>query len=491
MCHPLRIGARAGCVALCLLLTSCHHPKAWQPVPNAPAIDPKEDFTLTWDNQKQDANGLPLNPYWGLEKTQHEIPPREQPQHPYPCEFDPFSAACTENKDLVLDGPELPNSLICTVGNLQSKLHGHADWLVATQHGCVNWEDQSFDGDYNFRLFPADELRSVITKNNSHFIGLEFDSSETIASVQSQFWQDLRTEVAKENNDTSSHAAQIAAILNPNHPEQNPRAAVVGLFGLDCEHGCKSEIHPVLALAIETNADPNDNTWHLFVRNWGDEGFCSHYRHLVNFPDNQVNILLFDDASSQGLQVIPGTTRVFVTGGVQVPFPTVSFWQNRGPVVSVTLPAPEKTRALVELELHLKWNQMAAPVCTPPPPALAAFRAPEEPNAAEDYLEKARRNAPPGAAHMEALPAAPVPKLIEVPAPATITVGSFTPPSKAAQPAKRVTLASDKARAARNVQQIMKLCSAYGNKLPPFQGQDISAEVCNSAKLQEELKKTK
>jgi hypothetical protein len=161
---------------------------------------------------------------------------------------------------------------------------------------------------------------------------------------------------------------------------------------------------------------------------------------------------------------------MFVTDGVRVPSPAVSYWQGRGPVVSVTLPAPEKALALVELELHFKWNQMTAPVCTPPPPALAALHAPTEPNAAKDYLRKLQRNAPAGAAHMEALAASELPKLKEGEAPATMTVSSFTPPSKPTQPTKRVTLATDKARAARNVQQIIKLCSAYGNKLPPFQG---------------------
>ena len=81
-----------------------------------------------------------------------------------------------------MDPPQFPNSVICKVGNPWVKINGHADWIVATQHGCANWEDQSADGDIIFGLFPPDRYRSILTKNNSQFVGLEFDYYETIVN---------------------------------------------------------------------------------------------------------------------------------------------------------------------------------------------------------------------------------------------------------------------------------------------------------------------
>jgi hypothetical protein len=316
--------------ALCVSTNvACHRPHAWQPVPSAPSIQqPKEDFTLVWD--KEDANGGPLDPYWGLEKIQNEIPPREQGQHPYPCEPDPYAKQCTENKNIVKDAPQFPNSVICKIGNLTAPFDGHADWIVATQQGCVDWEGHTPDDDYNFRLFPPDPKRSGLTKNNGQIIGLEFDFAETLVNAELPLWTELRQQVELEDNGQQSRQAEIGKLLNPGNPAVNPRAAMVGVFGLDCEHGCKSEVHPVLAFAVETNPDPNDNTWLLFVRNWGTGGYCSSYRHLVNFPNNQLSILLVDDPGSGGATLIPGMNKMFATPGSNIAFPTVSYWPGRG-----------------------------------------------------------------------------------------------------------------------------------------------------------------
>lgn len=472
-----------------LMCSGCRHPQVWQPVPHAPSIDqPKEDFTLVWD--KEDANGGPLDPYWGLEKTQREMPPREQGQHPYPCEQDPYSNSCTENKGLVMDPPQFPNSVICKVGNLIAKFNGHADWIVASQHGCADWEDQSADGDYNFRLFPPDRYKSILTKNNDQFIGLEFDYYETIVNSKLKLWTDLRSEVQKENDDQRSHQPEIGKLLNPSYPNVNPRAAVVGLFGVDCEHGCKSEIHPVLALAVETSPDPNDNTWVMFVRNWGDEGFCSRYRHLVEFPNNRLNILLLDDSTSEAPVVIPEKTRMFVTTGAKIDFPVVSYWQSHGPVISFTLPDPAQQLAFVELEMHFKWSKLSAPSCTSSPPMLAPRTAVGEPIEAEGYLREIRKKLteqkPTSVFLHEEAASKPTSPLTQVTVPATVAVQSFVP-SKQAALHPPTNLSTDRNRATRNIKDMQALCRAYNNHLPLYQGRDISSEVCNDRRLTKQL----
>jgi hypothetical protein len=59
-------------------------------------------------------------------------------------------------------------------------------------------------------------------------------------------------------------------------------AIVTGLMGLDCEHSCSTELHPVWAMAVRVKSDPADVVWAIFVRNWGNEGFCSQDQHYLD-----------------------------------------------------------------------------------------------------------------------------------------------------------------------------------------------------------------
>jgi hypothetical protein len=473
-----------------------HHP--WAQVPHAPSIQqPTKDFTVVWD--KEDANGYPLDVIWGLEKiNKGEIPPREVAQHPYPCERDPYREGCVENGGLVVDPPlRFPNGVFCRVGKLGGGFDGHYDWVVASQQGCVDWEHKAEDGDYNFRLYPYNPRMSGLTKNNDlaenneRFIGLEFDYYETVFQSQLPFWKSLQAEVEREDNDQQSLRPQISKLLNPSHPEINPRAMVIGLFGVDCEHGCKSEIHPVLALAIETKASQDDDTWVLLFRNWGNGGFCSGYRHLIDFPDNQLSILLFDDPGSQGPQVTKA--EMYVPQGSGIEGPKVSEWQGRGPVLTFTFPPGSQKLVYAELEIHLKWGKFNPPSCRISPAPLAARPAtPSPPQTSEEYLQQLHREVakksravaiqvfrPAGVPGAKAL-AQP----LAVTLPQNFAIEKFAPRP---QPAKRAVhvpvLRPDKEKLARDASLIQRLCKHYNNQLPPFQGRDISSQVCNQKKL--------
>jgi hypothetical protein len=63
-------------------------------------------------------------------------------------------------------------------------------------------------------------------------------------------------------------------------------------YCLDCEHDCRSEVHPVDGFAVEASDHADDNVWVMFVRNWGNEGFCSQFDHQMHFADNKITLML-------------------------------------------------------------------------------------------------------------------------------------------------------------------------------------------------------
>ena len=70
--------------------------------------------------------------------------------------------------------------------------------------------------------------------------------------------------------------------------EFDGHAILTGMFGLDGEHNLKSELHPLFALATRRDNyenDPRGDTWLMFVRNRGDEGFCSSRLWDAGFED--------------------------------------------------------------------------------------------------------------------------------------------------------------------------------------------------------------
>lgn len=108
-------------------------------------------------------------------------------------------------------------------------------------------------------------------------IGVEFDSDETIDHFDgSAIWKSFHDAV--DNDDNKAHG------MVDRHD-----AVIIGLMGMDEMHGTYSEIHPVHALAVREGSqaftgdvlDPAHDRWFFFVRNWGDEGECSHEQHYL------------------------------------------------------------------------------------------------------------------------------------------------------------------------------------------------------------------
>ena len=66
----------------------------------------------------------------------------------------------------------------------------------------------------------------------------------------------------------------------------NDSAIIIGLLNIDAQHGNPVELHPVYAMFLQQQvvnfdnifpvaATKNNLVYHFFVRNWGDQGFCS------------------------------------------------------------------------------------------------------------------------------------------------------------------------------------------------------------------------
>jgi hypothetical protein len=187
---------------------------------------------------------------------------------------------------------------------------------------------------------------------------MEFDSDETVDHFHNGWWNDFHHAVDQ------SHDA--AADFIKGQP-----AIAIGILGLDCAHSCGAELHPVYGLAIHLKTDPADDVWAIMVRNWGDEGYCSHGAELFQRDDIRFRLPM------------PNATDVHFSGGqfwTKKGAPGGGPWldeivPNEGVVVGFSLPIPvarqdggnEDDWSYVYGDLHMTWT-----VSTPPKGPLAA-----------------------------------------------------------------------------------------------------------------------
>lgn len=151
----------------------------------------------------------------------------------------------------------------------------HVNWGGVTYAGSLKWSSHSAPGtddDYNFWLFPDEGAGATVRPGNDGGIQLEFDSDETIDQFHTSWWNEFHDAVDHDE----AKARQMV---------DGKYAIASGVMGLDCAHSCGSEVHPVWALAIHVKDDPSDDTWAMFARNWGNEGFCGHNQQVVDFNE--------------------------------------------------------------------------------------------------------------------------------------------------------------------------------------------------------------
>ncbi|HKV77600.1 MAG TPA: hypothetical protein VJP02_05655 [Candidatus Sulfotelmatobacter sp.] len=458
-------------------------PRPWHVTGVQSPHAPTPDFSMTWI--ASDPNGIPLNPEWAAQRDHNQLPPVPNDEDMNKCVRRPDSRDCTAQDTTIDKPPVIGWGLLCSLVP-GSQIHGHVDWLPATYTGYLRWIHMAADSDYNFSLFRADDDNGLTqnnqTYNSKRFIEVEFDSREVSDRFSTSTWQKFVGAAG------SSDFRDMRQWLNLKSPETPPNTVITGLFNLDCEHDCRSEMHPVYALAVETNDSSADDTWAIFVRNWGNGGSCSGYNHQLELTNNQISVLL-PSMSTKEAKIALGTIE-FAVSNPDIQFPDMAFIPGTGYVLSFKLGAP-KDRPLAELVLHLQW-----PTGTPSPPRPKlplqareyAAQAPEE--SAENYLSSLFEQVgaqPPTKTELMTEAAAPARDKI-VPAPASVKVKIYAPPLPPKPPAPgqtlpRVASVTDEVKLSRDQAVFRKLCAAYrakGQTLPTDKIQRLP-ELCESS----------
>ena len=148
------------------------------------------------------------------------------------------------------------------------------NWFPVEIDGSLRWEDHSttFDNDYQFDIVSPN--RSLLTKweNDREEVHVEFDSTETVNEWdQTGTWWDNFHHNVVDKKDKPTIQSWFG----------NKFAIVIGMLGIDMEHGPHSELHPVYAMFINLGPEAPHaaalgatDHWAFFVRNWGNEGYC-------------------------------------------------------------------------------------------------------------------------------------------------------------------------------------------------------------------------
>jgi hypothetical protein len=200
----------------------------------------------------------------------------------------------------------------------------------------------SCDDDYNFKLYTPNNAGLTTARDN---IECEFDSDETIDHFDTPWWNSFHSAVDNSSDD------QVNESLFKVQGDLGRYAIVTGLLGLEMVHGGSPELHPVWAMAIRvSDDDPADEVWAIFIRRWGNEGFCSGDQHyLQSLPDNTYTFLLPWRPGASDVRLGAATT-------LKANYPFTATPQaipNQGLLVSFSAPLAGENR--INGELHLQW----------------------------------------------------------------------------------------------------------------------------------------
>jgi hypothetical protein len=257
-------------------------------VPVTPPIS-RFDFDLASPNL--DANTLMYNPTWSWQLRPANLgqTPNTSICHNFSVRgstlgipdpyLSPSFADCTDQAD---DNSVDMRQMCQWSGQFSGGFGGHVNWFPVTVEGTAGWGDNSDwiqeifgDDDYTFS-FTNDQPGNPLGVNGRPGLHVEFDASETIDHFTNSEWAAFHQAVNDSNKDLAEQYFDGHTILT-------------GMYGLDTDH-MKAELHPLFAIATRRDThnfenSAGDEAWLMFVRNVGDEGFCSYKLWSAEFED--------------------------------------------------------------------------------------------------------------------------------------------------------------------------------------------------------------
>jgi hypothetical protein len=264
-----------------------------------PCRPPNSRFDFDVVSNQMDMNGFLYNPHWSWQDKAAHV--GKDPHYPNTADCHDFAQRlfghlwrspnfpdCTDQAGLDnVDAPDAlsSNNVACTAyAAAGASFSGHTNWFPITVEGQafpIPERNAADDDDYDYSVrscgdgeedptgafvdASCNDAKQSLYTNGRKFLHTEFDSDETVDHFGHKEWRDLKAAV--DSNDQNFIKQHFAG-----------HTIVTGLFGLDGEHNLKSELHPLYALATRQDNlthDPNEETWLMFVRNRGDEGYCS------------------------------------------------------------------------------------------------------------------------------------------------------------------------------------------------------------------------
>jgi hypothetical protein len=229
-------------------------------------------------------------------------------------------------------------------------------------------------------------------------------------------------------------------------------------------------------MAVELDDRSDNNVWALFVRNWGDEGFCGQLNHELYMPDDRIRIAL--PRVGDRPEIVLANSEFRSTSGAMT-FPDISYDSGTRQAV-LTFPMPEPRRRIVgEMILRLNWGNGFASI----PPTLvrapAAREAASPDTDAEAYFDSVSRNRPELRRRLlegERGRAATVGQTVAATPPTSARLADFVPGQAApGRPTRRLSI--DQAKRSADLARWKAVCDAYSNTLPRFKGRDVSG-IC-------------
>jgi hypothetical protein len=265
-------------------------------MPSGLTVNPRWDYL----------NGIPKNPRWAYAIETGQLPDArvqcrqalvEEAENPAEAE-DPAiwysgAGACTQDRVTTDSG------FWCGP---------HVNWRAALYEGVLRWVGWSGpleDDDYNIDIGRPDQaLYEVCSPDH---VEIEFDSEETVDNYDTiDWWRVLHHTVD----------GTLPATTYPGAAIDGKPGIVIGLVGLDFGGHCGSpELHPAFFFAVHYDDNPSHDHWAFFVRNWGDEGWCSDSDHHLETaggePLQEISVLfprpnIVEGAAIQSLSQLVG-----------------------------------------------------------------------------------------------------------------------------------------------------------------------------------------